>query len=74
MNTQKAKKAIQKMARQHDVSEDEMRREIKAYIAEAWNSKDPATQAYWRSFPSKGEYPTPEEAIAYLSQQVKKKP
>jgi hypothetical protein len=74
MNTKKAEDALREVARQNGVSEVEMRREIKAAIAKALESPDPTVQAYWKSFPCKGEYPTPEEVISDIARKTKNAP
>lgn len=66
-----AKKAIREVAKRNGVSESEVRREIEAAVTDARNSNDPKAQAYWKSFPSKGEYPTVEEVITQVAKQAK---
>lgn len=71
MDTVKAKKALNKLAKQKGISEEAVRREIEIAIAEAMKSPEPQAQAFWKSIPHKGEQPTPEEVIAYIADMVK---
>ena len=67
MNTAKAKKALKQLAKREGVSVETVRHEIEIAIAEARKSTDPKAQAFWKSVPHKGEYPTPEEVIVHLA-------
>lgn len=61
--------AIQGTADRFGQSPEEVRREIQAAIDAAWNSTDPAAQAFCTSlFPEK---PTPEQFIIALAQLTK---
>jgi len=70
MNTRQARKILQAVALKNGVSVEEVRQEIENAIAEAQNSQDPEVIAYWKAFPSRGEFPTPEEVIIHVSKQV----
>lgn len=70
MNTKqhkKAEKTLQQIAKRDGISIAMVRHEIEIAIAAARENPDPKVQAFWRSVPCKGEFPTPEEAITYLS-------
>lgn len=71
MNTEKAKRALKKLAKRKGVSEETVRREIEVAIAEAMKSTDPQAQAFWKSIPHNGERPTPEEVITCIADMVK---
>lgn len=71
MNTEKAKNALKKLAKQKGVSEATVKHEIEIAIAEAMKSTEPQAQAFWKSIPHKGERPTPEEVITYIADMVK---
>lgn len=71
MNNNKIKKAIKTIADKENISENEVRREMKAAIAEGLNSGDPAVREMWRNVPCRGETPEPEELIAWLAEQVR---
>lgn len=51
----------------------EIRKEIEKAMFVGLCSQDPAVQAYWRQIPCQGEVPTPEEVIAYLALETKKR-
>ena len=69
----KAQKAITTIAETENISAEEVRREMKAAIAEGLSGSDPAVQEMWRSMPCKGDVPEPEEVIAWLAEEVKRK-
>jgi len=71
MNIKKAEKALQQLAKKESISVEAVRREIELAIAAARESPDPAAQAFWKSVPHKGEYPTPEEVIVHIAKKVK---
>ena len=71
MNTEKAKKALKKLAKQKGLSEATVKHEIEIAIAEAMKSTEPQAQAFWKAIPHKGERPTPEEVITYIADMVK---
>jgi len=71
MNIKKAEKALQQLAKKEGISVEAVRREIELAIAAARESSDPAAQAFWKSVPHKGEYPTPEEVIVHIAKKVK---
>ena len=71
MNNNKIKKSIKTIADKENISENEVRREMKAAIAEGLNSSDPAVREMWRNVPCRGETPEPEELIAWLAEQVR---
>lgn len=72
MNTRKASRTLQKLAKEKGIGIEEIRREIMIAFEEGRKNPDPAIQASWKEIPSKGEYPTPEEVIAYMSKKIKK--
>lgn len=66
MNTKSAKKALKQIAKREGVSIKAVRREIEFAINEARNNPDPKIQAIWKAMPCKGEFPTPEELITHI--------
>lgn len=56
---------IKKIARIHNVSEREVRRELKLAISEGMKSTEPEARAFWNSFG--GKTPSPEELIQRLA-------
>ena len=73
MKKAKSDITIEKVARHNGVSEDEVRREIQTAIDLAMANPDPGVREYWAKIPRKGDKPTPEEAILYISGQIKMK-
>ena len=69
----KAQKAINVIAKQEGMRTEEVLAEMRAAIAEGLQSTDPAVQEMWKGIPCKGEAPEPEELIAALAEQVRKK-
>ncbi len=71
MDTTKATKALKKLAKQNRISVEAVRHEIELAIAEGMKSTEPQARVFWASIPHKGERPTPEEVIAYITDMVK---
>ena len=67
----RAKAAIAKMAKDKGINEAEIRHEMELAIAEGMKSTDPDVIAKWKSIPHKGDAPTPEELIAYITTELK---
>lgn len=66
-----ARNVIRQTAVANKKSENEIRKDIKiALIAGILNNTHGVT-FNWKDIPSKGEYPTPEEFIAWCSRQCK---
>lgn len=66
----RAKRAIQKVAILKETSVEEVYSSLQAIILEVWNN--PVKRAGMAQVPHRGEYPTPEELIAYSSYLVVK--
>lgn len=64
----KYSKIIEKTAKAHGVSPEEVYKEIEIAIEEGMKSEQPSAKAFWDSFPQK---PTPDEVIMRISQIVK---
>ena len=67
------KNVLIEIAKNAGVSTETVRREIEIAIEMARRNPDPKIQAFWKSVPCKGDYPTPEEAILHIAKIVKKK-
>ena len=65
---------FKEIAKHYGVSEKSVYSEIQKMIADAQNTDNEDIKEHWRLIPCKGDLPTPEELILYLSQQLKKKP
>lgn len=62
------RKILKKIAKEHGVTVEEVRRDMQEAINEAY--KNPTTEA--QSVPRKGDVPTPEEFIKYVADTIKK--
>lgn len=70
------KKVYREVAKKYGVSVEEVKREMQAMITEAYTNPlndNEITKAYQRRVPCKGEIPTPDELILYMSEQLKQK-
>lgn len=63
----KTNKILKKVAQKNCVSIMEVKREIQAALDEGMRSSDPKVLDYWKSIPCKGEKPTIDEVITYLT-------
>lgn len=73
MNIEQAEKALEKVAKKEGISIEAVRREIELAIAEARSNPAPEMQAFWKSVPCEGEYPTPEKVIIYFASRIENK-
>ena len=67
------KNVIRQVAQMHNVSEEEVKREMQAAIHEAIQSNDPEVKRRWSKSCKNGKEPTPEELLQYLSHEVRRK-
>ena len=68
MDTQKAVKIIEQVARSHGVSPEEVTSEINEAIREAATTQNPKAQSLWSLIPREGDLPNAAELIAFLGQ------
>lgn len=68
----KSRKAIGRVAAENGVTVKEVREEIQKAIEEGMKSSDPQAIEFWKNCPKKGEKPTPEELIEYISKIAKR--
>lgn len=61
---------IRRIAREHHVSEAEVRSEMFEAMKAGRNNSDPEVQARWRTFHYAGDEPTVEEFILWTSSQI----
>ena len=65
------KEIYEKVARKNGVSTKEVKEEIEKAVNTAYTEgKDDVTEILWQYVPKKGEVPTSEELIAYLTKQL----
>ncbi len=65
-----ARKAIQRIALQERKTVEQVRKDIKLAMLCGLLNNDPQVQAMWKSIPCEGEYPEPEELIAWVAKRV----
>lgn len=56
---------FERMARERNISVEEMRAIISDRIEKGWNDKDPVKREQWRKIPCAGDIPTPDEWLRY---------
>lgn len=61
---------FERLARERNISVEEMRERIAARIERGWNDPDPDKRAQWRKIPCDGEIPTPEEWLRYAVEKL----
>ena len=62
---------IRQIAREHNVTEYEVRRNMKEAMDVGRSNPDPAVQAKWSGFEYAGDEPTLEEFILWMAGQIK---
>lgn len=62
---------FERMARERNISADELRALISDRIAKGWNDEDPVKREQWRKIPCAGEIPTPDEWLRYVVEKIK---
>lgn len=68
-----AKDAVNQIALREGKTVEQVRKEIQKAILIGLCSQDPKIQAYWKRIPSEGDIPTPEEVIAFLAMEARKR-
>lgn len=56
---------FERLARERNITVEEMRAIISARIEKGWNDPNPEKRAQWRKIPCEGEIPTPDEWLRY---------
>ena len=62
---------FERMARERNISVEEMRAIISDRIEKGWNDEDPVKNEQWRKIPCVGEIPTPDEWLNYVVKKIK---
>lgn len=70
MDTNEARKTLKQIAEREGVSLETVHHEIELVIAEALKNTDVRMRTLWKAIPCKGEYPTPEELIIYITNNI----
>lgn len=66
-------KVITKVARQHAMASNEIKKEMAFAIEKGFNSPDNNVQAMWKELFPDGNQPTPEQFIKVLAKKIKRK-
>ena len=70
METINTAKLLREVAKEYGKTPEEIRAGIEEAIDAAWNNPDPEVHAIWKAMSPRGECPTVEEAILYLTAMV----
>ena len=62
---------FERMARERNISVEEMRAIISDRIEKGWNDEDPVKREQWRKIPCVGEISTPDEWMRYAVERIK---
>lgn len=62
---------FERMARERNISVEEMRAIISDRIEKGWNDEDPEKREQWRKIPCAGDVPTPDEWLNYVVKKIK---
>lgn len=61
---------FERLARERNITVEEMRAIISARIEKGWNDLDLEKRAQWRRIPCEGEMPTPDEWLKYAVETI----
>lgn len=61
---------FERLARERNITVEEMRAIISARIEKGWNDPDLEKRAQWRNIPCVGEIPTPDEWLRYAVERL----
>lgn len=62
---------FERLARERNITVEEMRAIISARIEKGWNDPDLEKRAQWRKIPCTGDIPTPDEWLRYVVERLK---
>lgn len=68
---QRTAEIIRQIAKKHQVTEEEVRRDMKEAMDAARNNPDPEVQARWKTFNYNGDEPKLEEFILWIASLAK---
>ncbi len=68
---EKEEHLFERLARERNITVEEMRAIISARIEKGWNDTDLNKRAQWRKIPCTGDIPTPDEWLQYCVKQLK---
>lgn len=67
---EKEEHLFERLARERNITVEEMRAIISARIEKGWNDPDSEKRAQWRKIPCEGEMPTPDEWLRYVVERL----
>ena len=73
MKMNKATKAFMKIAKQENITVDQVKIEIQKVIDMGLSNQDPLVKSRWDSLKIKGRNPTPEEFVLEMTKEIKGK-
>lgn len=68
---EKEEHLFERLARERNITVEEMRAIISARIEKGMNDPDPEKRAQWEKIPHVGDIPTPDEWLYYVVKQIK---
>ena len=63
---EKKEHLFERLARERNITVEEMRAIISACIEKGWNDSDLEKRTQWRKIPCAGDIPTPDEWLRYV--------
>ena len=70
---EKEEHLFERLARERNITVEEMREIISARIEKGWNDPDPEKREQWRKISCAGDIPTPDEWLRYVIVKLKEK-
>ena len=67
---EKEEHLFERLARERNITVEEMRAIISARIEKGWNDPDSEKRAQWRKIPCTGDIPTPDEWLRYAVERL----
>lgn len=67
---EKEEHLFERLARERNITVEEMRAIISARIENGWNDPDPEKRAQWRKISCAGDIPTPDEWLQYVVERL----
>ncbi len=67
---EKEEHLFERLARERNITVEEMRAIISARIEKGWNDPDLEKRAQWRKIPCVGDIPTPDEWLQYAVETI----
>ena len=61
---------FERLARERNITVEEMRAIISVRIEKGWNDPNPEKRVQWRKIPCEGEIPTPDEWLRYAIEKL----